>query len=418
MVRFEDTNKSQALWAAALRDAAGPLSAYITPAAFALEKVSVQAVLERGAHDFAAEIESRLDLGRAHAFLELLDHSSVTVTSVYRHMLIYSLGAIRGKIHVPRFVLGIARNEGRGIPVVQARRQVTTPENLLVSECFRLCIASAEFWKRRGGAEAVYAAELWRGLLAYESTFPWNELRTKARPSLAELIGIVDGRIRAGQVEPGTFYEHVAALFSERPNNQAAFEKAATPIALLLTQAPEFEDRVFELLCLAWTISALRSQCSNFVVNPIALRGPKKGPLAMGDCSQARISLFYQQSAGLLPKPRWIDRRTSAALAALPDMVIRIEHGNAIRLLILDAKNRTLASESDVAYKLMGYKENLGIEEFQAAGIYPAYGTRLRLRRLEKGDERIFLAHVPLSDGSRVMRRLARWALRNAVEVD
>ena len=77
-----------------------------------------------------------------------------------RHELSWSVGEIRGKIHAPR-----------GIPVILARPHVTTPENLLVSEAFRLCIGSAAVWKLRGGAEAQYAAKLMGELQAYESTF-------------------------------------------------------------------------------------------------------------------------------------------------------------------------------------------------------------------------------------------------------
>ncbi len=408
MVRSSEPDRTQALWAAALRDAAGPLSAYITPTAFALENVSVQMLSGADTEDFATEIESRLDLGRADAFLQLLRESDFVVTTAYRHELSWSQGAVRGKIHIPRFVLGIARNERREIPVILARRQVTTPENLLVSEAFRLCIAAVEFWKLRGGAEEQYAARLWSELQAYEGTFPWNELRTKARASLSELVGVVDGRIHAGQVEPGTFYQQVALLFSERPDNVCAFEKAATSISLLLTQSPEFEDRVFELLCLAWMVSALRSYCSNVVVNPLALRGPKKGPIATGWFGGKQFSLFYQQSAGLLPIPTWVDRHTHQPLRALPDIVLKISDGAKERFVILDAKNRSLASESDVAYKLMGYKENLGITTFQAVGMYPSFSNSLRLRRLEKDAQQILLIHVPLSNGRQTIRRIAR----------
>lgn len=408
MVRSSRPDRTQALWAAALRDAAGPLSAYITPKALALENVSVQMLLEAKTEDFAAEIESRLDLGRAEAFLQLLKESDFTITTAYRHVLSWSQGTVRGKIHVPRFALAITRNETRGIPVIQARRQVTTPENLLVSEAFRLCIATTEFWKLRGGAEAHYAAQLRSGLQAYESIFPWNELRTKARPSLTELIGIVDGRIRSGQVEPGTFYQQVMLLFSERPDNVAAFEKAATPISLLLAQSPEFEDRVFELLCLSWMISTLRLYCSNVVIDPIALRGPKKGPIATGWFGEKQFSLFYQQSAGLLPVPTWVDRHTHIPLRGIPDVVLKISDEVTEQFVILDAKNRTLASESEVAYKLLGYKENFGIEPFQAVGLYPSFSTRLRLRRLEKFGEQIVLVHVPLSNGRQTVGRIAR----------
>jgi hypothetical protein len=233
-------------------------------------------------------------------------------------------------------------------------------------------------------------------------------LRTKARPSLAELVGVVEGRIRAGQIEPGSFYEKAAALFSDRPNNVSAFEAAATPISLLVTQAPEFEDRVFELLCLAWVILSMRASCSQVVVNPIALRGPKKGPIAEGMLGEKQVSLFYQQSAGLLPVPTWIYRHSQQPVRAIPDLVLKVSDQTTAQFIILDAKNRTYASESEVAYKLMGYKENLQLKPFYAVGMYPGFSRKLRVRRIEKGNDRISLIHVPLAQGSLTMRRLAK----------
>src|SRR5689334_6213238 len=100
MVRSSNAERAQALWAAALHDAAGPLSAYITPAAFGLERVSVQMLLDAETKDFSAEIESRLDLGRADAFLQLLEESNFAVTTSYRHVLSWSQGVLRGKIHI------------------------------------------------------------------------------------------------------------------------------------------------------------------------------------------------------------------------------------------------------------------------------------------------------------------------------
>lgn len=408
MVRTSGPDGRQALWAAAFRDAAGTLSAYITPTTLALENVAVHTLPDAETEDFVSEIEARLDLGRADAFLELLKKPELVVTTAFRHELSWSVGAIQGKIHVPRFVLSRARNETRGVPAILARRQVTTPENLMVSEAFRLCVGAAEAWRLRGGAEGEHAARLLSALQAYESTFPWNELRTMARPSLAELVRVVDGRIQAGQVEPETFYQHTALLFSERPNNLSAFEKAATPISLLVTQAPEFEDRLFELLCLSWMISALRANCTDVVVNPIALRRTRRGPVATGCFHGRELSLYYQQSSGLLPVPTWIDKRTQQPIRAIPDIVFTISDGQTAEFLILDAKNRTLASESEVGYKLMGYKENLELRPYRAVGMYPSFSNRLRLRRLEKGEGQILLVHVPLSRGRQTVLRIAR----------
>jgi len=107
-----------------------------------------------------------------------------------------------------------------------------------------------------------------------------------------------------------------------------------------------------------------------------------------------------------------MDRHTDKPLRALPEIVLKIADGKTERLVILDAKNRTLASESDVAYKLMGYKENLEIKAFQVVGVYPSFLGKLRLRRLEKAAEQILLVHVPLSNGRQTIRRIARKFLK------
>ena len=410
MVRSRKSQVTLDLWAAALRDAAGPLSAYITPTPFALENVPLQTVSLVEDQDFDSQIESRLDLGRADAFLRLLEESDVAVATAYQHVLTWSQGAIKGKVHIPRYVFGKARNDRRGVPVLLARRQATTPENLLVSEAFRLSIAITELWKTQGGAEGQYATGIWTGLQAYESAFPWNELRIRARPSLTELVGIVEGRIQDGQVETGSFYEKATSLFSRRPDNLSAFEMAATPISMLISRSPEFEDRVFELLCLAWMISALRSHCSDVVVRPSALRGSRNEPVVSGHFQGNRLALFYQQSAGVLPVPAWVDKRTHRPFRAIPDLVLKIADGTADAILLLDAKNRALSSESEVTYKLMGYKDNLGIIPYRGVGIFPSLTGACRLRRFYKtaADDRIVLAHVPLARGKETVRRLLR----------
>ena len=414
MDRSRESQRTLDLWAAALRDAAGPLSAYITPVSFALENVPVQAISHVEDPNFESEIESRLDLGRADAFLRLLQESDVDVATAYHHVLAWSEGAIKGKVYIPRYALGKARNDRRGVPVISSRRQATTPENLLVSEAFRLSIPIAELWKLQGGAEGQYAAGLLTGLQAYESASPWNELRTRARPSLVELVGIVEGRIQAGQVELGSFYQKATSLFSNRPDNLSAFEMASTPISMLVSRSPEFQDRVFELLCLAWVIEALRSFCSHVAVKPSELSVPRRGPIATGYFQGNKLALFFQHSAGVLPDPTWVDKRTHRPFRAIPDLVLKITNDTMNTFLLIDAKNRTLSSESEVTYKLLGYKENLGTMPYQAVAVFPGFSGGLRLRGFYKtaADDWILLAHVPLVRGREAVRRLFRQFLR------
>ena len=189
---------------------------------------------------------------------------------------------------------------------------------------------------------------------------------------------------------------------------------ASTPISMLVSRSPEFEDRVFELLCLPWMIAALRSYCSHVVVKPAALSGPKKEPVVTGYFQGNRLALFFQQSAGVLPNPTWVDKSTHRAFRAIPDLVLKITDDTTDTILLLDAKNRTLSSESEVTYKLMGYKENLGIVPYQGVGIFPSFSGELRLRRFYKtaADDGILLAHVPLVRGRETVRRLFREFLR------
>ena len=410
MVRSSKPQQTLDLWAAALRDAAGPLSAYIAPSTYSLENVPLRAISVGKDESFESEIESRLDLGRADAFLRLLQESEVSVATTYHHALGWSQGAIKGKVHVPRYALGKARNDRRGLPVIFASRQATTPETLLVSEAFRMTIATAQSWKIKGGAEGLYSARLLEGLQGYESAFPWNELRTKARPSLAELVGIVEGRIQAGQVEFGSFYQKVTSLFSRRPDSPDAFEKASTPISMLVSKSPEFEDRIFELLCLAWLISALRSYCSQVAVKPSALSGPKRDPVATGFFQGSELTLNFQQSAGVLPDSTWVNSKTHSHFRAIPDLTIKVTNNTGDSILLVDAKNRGLSSESEVTYKLLVYKENLGINPFLGVALFPSYSGNLRLRGFYKTatEDRIYLVHVPIMRGREAVRRLFR----------
>ena len=410
MDRSRIHQQREALWSAALREAAGPLAAYITPPSFSLENVSVRLLLDEEVTDFTSEIEARLDLGRADAFLRILEDSQLDLVSAYQHVLSWSEGVIRGKVHIPRYVLANTRKEKRGVPVVVARRQVTTPENLLIAEGLRICTAIAAQWRRRGGAEAQIAERLLNELQAHEGNSPWNELRTKARPSLADLVGIVIGRVQTGEIEVESLYHKAALLFARRPENATAFERAASWIALMITQSPEFEDRVFELLCLSWMISVFQACLSDVSVRPDVLRGRRNVPVATGTIGSYRLSLFFQQSAGVLPNVLWADRHTHRPFRAIPDIVLQISDAWTNRVLVIDAKNRSVSSESEVAYKLMGYKENLGIEPFYGIAMYPSFSNQLRLRRLRKtqAPDEILLAHVPLANGKQIVGQFAR----------
>jgi hypothetical protein len=69
-------------------------------------------------------------------------------------------------------------------------------------------------------------------------------------------------------------------------------------------------------------------------------------------------------------------------------------------------------AESEVAYKLLGYKENFGLENYIGVGLYPSFTRASRQRTLLKGNEHIKLLHVPIQKGRRFVLGMLRAAMR------
>ncbi|HVZ27784.1 MAG TPA: hypothetical protein VG798_03930, partial [Rhizomicrobium sp.] len=336
-------------------------------------------------------------------------------TSAYRHVIFREQGVIRGKIHVPQMMTAWARGDRRGIPVLRATRQLNTIENLFISEALRLSIAVVETWKARGGAEGLRARKILSRLTPIESMFPWNELRHRPRPGFQELIELVLFRQNFGAIAASSHMVRLARLFDGRRVAPEAFEVAGDDIALLVTQEPEFEDKLFEILCLAWTVEALAGACPGGKADPKALKGAHGLPVFSGlHPSGWSVDIFFQRGAGLLPSGRWLDTRNGKPLRGIPDIILRMRKASGERLVILDAKNRSTASESEVAYKLLGYKENFGLGDYFAVGLYPGFHKPGRMRSLSKGGEHIKLIHVPLWNGRRLIRGMLHAAMRRS----
>lgn len=402
-------DRHRMIWVAVLRDAAGPLSAYYTPSDYSLESLSLRPVEYNSEDFFLHEIRSRLDLGRSHAFTTLLPEIVDATTSEYRHEVSYSQGNIRGKLHVPRLIAARARGDRRGIPVIRAEHQLMTPENLLVSEVLRLSLRVAKQWASAEGAESKLARQMFIELQNVESSYPWVELRAKPRPILRELVSLVLGRAKIGVTLPGGPVHRLAKLFSDDFSSAAGFESAiGESLRMLLSQHPAFEDKVFELLCVGWLITAIRRTANTTEINVKGLKGSNKKPLLVASYDNRVIELYFQTSANVLPKGRWIHRRTKAPLKGIPDITLKVTTGDASKVIILDAKNRSDSTEPEVMYKLLGYKENWGISPFYGVGIYPSLEEHLEINRLQSGADSLFLFHIPLLQARRTIERITR----------
>lgn len=402
-------NKSELIWNAALRDAAGTLSAYYTPPKYTLENLSLHPSAFNSEDFFINEINKRIDLGRVNVFANLLPQIEKSLTKAYRHQIYYSHKVLSGKINIPRLLLMRARGDQR-IPVVRAERQLITPENLLISELLNFSLEVLKPWIKTSGAEEKFALSLLKKIQIVESSYPWAELRHTPRPLLRELTQIVVARARAGISEPNGPFQQLAEIFSHRFTNVTAFEKTSIqeaftqPIFLLISQQPEFEDRVFELLCLGWFINAV-SKCADIIeINQAGIKGSNKGPLLTTFYRESKIELYFQSAFGVLDRGSWVDTKNHKPLRGIPDIILRITKDKISRLAIIDAKNRSKASESEVAYKLIGYKDNFYINPFVGIGLYPSFGNS-SYRHLNDGNNNIYLLHLPLLKAKKIIQK-------------
>lgn len=397
------------MWAAAIRDAAPVFSAYLTPLGYALGSFAVQTI-EVGEAPLVSEVAARLDLGRAHRVARLLRLLDGHLTSNYRHQLEYSATSVRGKPHIPRYLRMLARGEQLGVPVILAQRQLTTPENLFISQVVRASRLVCNAWTYRDSAERETALSLADEFNRFESRSPWCLLRRYPSESLAELSAIVEGRITAGIVSRSSPIATLQRLFPWHDSrNSAGFEEYESVLSFMACNDPRFEDKLFELIVLAWLLRALAELADTCSIDLKALKGASGRPVAIAKFRDSAIDVFFQSTTAVLPQGQWVFRSSRLPLRAIPDIVIRrrsISDGET--LTVVDAKNRRHTSESEVAYKLLGYAENLRFTPYRAVGVFPTLESHATVSRLVSGTSSVILARVPLTAGALAVRRIVR----------
>jgi hypothetical protein len=109
--------------------------------------------------------------------------------------------------------------------------------------------------------------------------------------------------------------------------------------------------------------------------------------------------------------------RVGKKFRAIFDFVVEIDANGLLTKIILDAKNRE-RDQTEVIYKMLGYKENVHVppDAFIAAAIFP--GGRVQrlphITQIERMDNRVYLLRLPLTSGRRSFRHLLRVVLSPA----
>jgi hypothetical protein len=169
--------------------------------------------------------------------------------------------------------------------------------------------------------------------------------------------------------------------------------------------------QVFELLCLGWLIGALSAALKDVRIEPRRLQRAGGKPVMTAQLGNFQIALYYQ--AGLAThSAHWIWRHSNQRFRAIPDLLISATNGDFTRWFVIDAKNRSLSAESEVAYKLLGYKENLRYAPFCGFGIFPALDGPASIKILESEEDRAILLRVWLGRGERIAGRIVQACTR------
>lgn len=386
------------LWQEAVRSALGPLSAYLTPENFGLSTISLGGA---SGHDdeFQNEIAKRLDLARAVRVAALIKEIGDSPPQSYRHSVHYCDDRIDGALLIPRLIRERAAGRDRRIPVLRASHFIETPEALLVSESIRMSRRVANLWEGRGGAEGALASELGMNLSFVASQQPWSSLSLRPRPALRTLASTVKSRAVAGWTPPGGPIDQLSDLMLD---SAEAVSEAAGLISFLLSRDRRFEDRLYELICLGWLLGALRHWAPDGEIYPRNLR--KNGPLFRGSSAGTQINLYYQAShVGQSARYRW--RMSGKFLRAIPDFALEIKKPSGSQTVLLDAKNRSMSTNSEIVYKMLGYRENLGLDPYIAVGVAPAHGRRHLLDGVQHDARQAAVLRLPLRKGAAFMRR-------------
>lgn len=417
----EERKLDNRIWESAIRDAADLLAAYIVPDTYGLD-VTPASVATGEEPSFTMMVKRRIEFGQAVRVIELLETWKYLPSARYEHRVFWSQGILAGKLHIPKYLATRSRTAVLGIPVIRASKESRTPENLLVSEVLQRTRTILGFWKRLGGAEARQAQAYLHRLSRIESREPWQTLRSKPRPALRELGQAVRARVVARVVEPQPILSLVNLVLTKEPSK--AFELGAGPLSFYASRDYRFEDRLFELLCLGWMLGAIQRSTGREAVQifPERLRSNDGKPVLDATISGIRVRIIYQ-SGQPIPTRNWIyskvlpktanQNRVGNSLRAIFDYVVEIERNGATETIIVDAKNRE-PDQSEIIYKLLGYKENThnGIQPFVAAAVFPGYRDEFGLVELKSGESRVYLLEVPLSRGRRTFVHLLRLLLQ------
>lgn len=305
-----------------------------------------------------------------------------------------SVGAVRGRLDVTRYITGTQRlQQPPRYPVTTAVRTQATPENTLL-------VCAAHWLLGELGQTALLtglpnpgpereasrtATEEMRGLLALPL---FATCRSAAREimrleRLGGLLDQVDVRITTGRVLNAQPY----ARLVEWMRDSLSGKPAATAGQLDWSfYGEEFDPKLFELWCLSRLATAIGTMLGHHPAPPDLSRR-LTAPMYTWDTPTGLLEIHFQRSPhvyGARFAATWLRVDDGTALAGVPDISVigRPTQGEQ-RLVLLDPKLRQRPTgAAEEIYKLLGYFEQYGLHG-QGAGALLLYGTDDRVTEYE-----------------------------------
>lgn len=283
------------------------------------------------------------------------------------------VGHLHGRLDVPRYLQARGRRAvPRRYPVVDAQRSSATPENVLAAFALRWLVADLDACLLRlrlpADTPEARAAEQVRADLVRLDTHPILRRATTdaaavtRRETVGRLLDTVEARIRAGHVTRAGGYERLTGWV----RRAVADEPLAEPGDLAADfYGPGFDEKLFELWCLAQLAAALTR-----LLGPERHRAPHhlvrdtQTPLFVWEAGADMVELYFQPSLDTLTGApnRWRYQPSGHRLRGYPDLGIRCRHvDGSAEVVLLDAKlRRRTSAHGQEIYKLLGYVANAG----------------------------------------------------------
>lgn len=352
-------------------------------------------VAGEGIDELARYVRMRVAIASAGRLESILRRVGSSATFQYAQFREESVGAIRGKLDVPRYVRSRLRAEApRRYPVRILRRAFATPENILAAHAalivtYDLTQAPVRLLPK-GSPERVAIARavstlghlLRQSNLAEAATIA-STVRNRGQRQM--LIDRVASRVRGGHIAKPEPYADLLTWIHAFGSEQGS---AAAGVVEWAFYDERFDTKLFEIWSLRLLIDSVTGRLGPPVLGPSPLFERDRAPIAAWRAAGATVRVFFQASferTGLGPT-RWtftVPERRS--LTGIPDISLALEMVGGMRLVALvDPKLRIRdGAPAEELYKLIGYFGNSGTGQSPLGGIVFYAPSQPRLYLLE-----------------------------------